>query len=495
MLGLRQSLVTTGRVGGGITLFDLNGIGTPQDGGTILIYQTTDPSLNNKTIAYSVVEKLIPIFSNSGSIPKYVGNWEECRDFAQSIILSSQMGDEDAKFVGSNLYSAGETYTNINPDPRFNIYPHLYDNLGITQYGYTIIGGVQTSEAVNFESTFLIRKWWENYYVGNKYEIEYPGSRYIWGSRPSPTDNYAYALDLITGEQVLRPVTEKNSFLLFRKNIYNTLPQVETPEQSYSGTLPTAPAPTGYQLQTKSSGTTSSNTNGSVPAYINQLFLPVNITDAKTFDFEIKFNAIQTEVAGQNTLANLFIQEPFNKVKKVTFPNGQSRVDLANPPDMTVKVNLFYFYTNGVGVRIPSIIYNVEATVVPYSNLQYPATNVYSVSANNPVPKIEYIYTYRINLEGLPGFRNSDAADIVGPISIYDFRFKFPGYIESDPKNYGIYAMKNIPNFPNLSFPPAVGATKNMYTINKTVTEFITAYQSNPSLFNRFQNIFQGINY
>jgi hypothetical protein len=487
MLGLRQSLVTTGKVGGGTAtvLEDIGGLGTGQEGGGILIHEAPIPN-TNKVSAYAVIPRLVPIFYSDGTIPKYVGTWEECRDFAHTVILSSQVGETNAKFVGANQYNAGTEYTIQSPDPRFSIYTHLDGSNITTIYQTEIEGGVPIQESLQYEHTYLIRLWWEEYYIGEQYELTYAGSRFIWGARETSTSNYAYALDLITGEQVLRPVTEKNSFLLFRRFTYNSLTETEPPEQFLQATLSGAPAPTGYALNRSPQLAQSISEN-----YQNSILFPT-ATVSKTFEFEVKFNAIQQDVAGQNSKADLYIHPPFDKVKKVTFPNGQTRIDIASNPEMTIKGDLLYFYTNSAGTKVPQFIYNVEASVAQYSNLSYPKVNVYSVSTFNAYPKIEYIYTYKIDMSQFPGFEPSATADIIGPISLYNVRFKFTNYTESIPKNYGIYGMKNVPIAPNIDWPAGSGASRNVYVINKNFTDFYTAWTSNPSLVARFLAIFNG---
>jgi hypothetical protein len=91
-----------------------------------------------------------------------------------------------------------------------------------------------------------------------------------------------------------------------------------------------------------------------------------------------------------------------------------------------------------------------------------------------------------------PGFEPSATADIIGPISLYNVRFKFTNYTESIPKNYGIYGMKNVPIAPNIDWPAGSGASRNVYVINKNFTDFYTAWTSNPSLVARFLAIFNG---
>lgn len=488
MLGLRQSLVTTGKVGGGTAtvLEDIGGLGAGQEGGGILIHETPIPN-TNKVSAYAVIPRLVPIFYSDGTIPKYVGTWEECRDFAHTVILSSQAGETNAKFVGANQYNAGTEYTIQSPDPRFSIYTHLDASNITTIYQTEFEGSVLIQESLQYEHTYLIRLWWEQYYIGEQYELTYAGSRFIWGARETSTSNYAYALDLITGEQVLRPVTEKNSFLLFRRFTYNSLTETEPPEQFLQATLSGAPAPTGYAL-----ARSPRIAQAISETYQNSIILPT-LTIYKVFEFEVKFNAIQEEVVGQNSNADLYIHPPFDKVKKITFPNGQTRVDIENNPEMTIKGDLLYFYTNSEGTKVPCTIPNVQASVVQYSNLSYPKVDVYPVSTFNAYPKIEYTYTYRIDMSQFPGFEPSATADVIGPISLYNVRFKFTNYTESIPKNYGIYGMKNMPLAPTLEWPVGSGANRNIYVLNKNIDDFTAAWASNPSLIARFIAIYNGI--
>ncbi len=339
--------------------------------------------------------------------------------------------------------------------------------------------------------------------MGQDYAREYIGSRYIWGPKVDANSNFAYVIDLNTGDETQMRITEKCSFLLFRTFTYNTfLPAEDVLFEQVTSVTPAAiqagyTVETSYNLRTPPSNTQSGFTTNS---YTNDILMYSPGANPGTVDLEIVFDAIQTTVGG-NSL-NLFIQPPFDKVKKVNYTGG-SAVDLYAPPGMKVIIDVVYSFNN-TGTRAWHILFNKELTLIPHYQAAgqgtiYPKTQVTSVAQGTP--KITYIYKYRLDLNGNPGFRTADPPDVIGPLSFCNFRFKFDGYKETNGINYGRYGMKNIPNTASnnsggtgssvlpISFPPDVSPTKNLYTINKSVSTIA----SNPQATAKYFNIFNGL--
>ena len=494
MLGLRQSLVTTGKVTPPIPVIkvDIGTIGSAQDGGAFLLSNVE--SNNNQSVAYSVIPTLVgyvPSSYSSTGKPTYVATWENARTFAEAFVACSQSGENDA----------------VCKDD-FKVYPQEVIGVGdavlftqiITAYGVV----PQDQEIITTNpNTFLLRKWYNTYYTGQDYAREYIGSRYIWGPKVDANSNFAYVIDLNTGDETQMRITEKCSFLLFRTFTYNTfLPAEDVLFEQVTSVTPAAiqagyTVETSYNLRTPPSNTQSGFTTNS---YTNDILMYSSGANPGTVDLEIVFDAIQTTVGG-NSL-NLFIQPPFDKVKKVNYTGG-SAVDLYAPPGMKVIIDVVYSFNN-TGTRAWHILFNKELTLIPYyqaagQSTIYPKTQVTSVAQGTP--KITYIYKYRLDLNGNPGFRTADPPDVIGPLSFSNFRFKFDGYKETNGINYGRYGMKNIPNTASnnsggtgssvlpISFPPDVSPTKNLYTINKSVSTIV----SNPQATAKYFNIFNGL--
>ena len=488
MLGLRQSLVTTGKVTPPIPIIkvDIGTIGSAQDGGTFLLSDVE--SNNNQSIAYAVVPTLvgyIPSNYTAGIKPIYSTTWENAKNFAQAFVACSQSGENNATCKDD-----------------FQIYPQEVLGVGDAVVYPTIITGYgpqpQNQEVMATNpNTFLLRHWYDAYYIGQDYAREYIGNRYIWGPKTGEGSNYAYVIDLITGEETQRKITDKCSFLLFRKFTYNTFLTAEDVLIEQTASVTPEAITAGYAVETSYNLRFNPNAlyTGIPTTYSNDIVFG---NPPGTVDIEIQFDAIQ-EIAGGNTL-NLFIQPPFNKVKKINYTGG-SAVDLYSNPGMKVTVDALYAYTN-VGVRSWHVVFNKELTIIPYQVVGqttiYPKTQVISVVQGTP--KIIYTYTYRIDLRGNPGFRTGDPADVIGPLSFFNFRFKFDGFKETKSVNYSRYGIKNIPNFNlntgggnsstlGISFPPDVSPAKNLYTTNVLPTQLI----SNPQATQRMSNIFQGI--
>lgn len=519
MLGLRQSLVTSGKIGilngggGGevINAIDIGTIGSIQDGGTALLRDVSNSSNAtipaNKSIAYTVIPQLVAYYKDPGisTASTYVATWEEARDYAYSIVLSSQKGEEPAKFIGANQYNANPSpaYNVIsNPDPRFSIYPNIEyvpwswnmiaGTVNFIVVDYEVIDGeavIVSPNAISNPATYLIKEWWDKYFVLENQNIEYTGSKYIWGPRAELVGvnaNFAYALNVYTGEEELRPVTEKNSFLLFRTFLYDSFETTDAPLEEFESILPAAPAPTGYEFRPGLGALSVPPTI--TQTYSNKIYIPSGNL-SKILDFEIEFDATRT---GTNANADLFIQPPFKDLKKITFPDNSTRIDYTQDPGLQITVDLLYFYETYGGVRISHAARNIQGQVVQFGTAgaepQFPKIVVTSI----PVQKITYTYTYRLNLSTLAGFGNEEPANIIGPIAIYNLRFKVPNKKESSPVNFGKYAIKNIPNLPSFSFPIGSQAQNNTYVINKTNEEFYAATQANPILQQKFAGILTG---
>ncbi len=166
MLGLRQSLVTTGKVTPPIPVIkvDIGTIGSAQDGGAFLLSNVE--SNNNQSVAYSVIPTLVGYVPSSYSPtgkPTYVATWENARTFAEAFVACSQSGENDA----------------VCKDD-FKVYPQEVIGVGdavlftqiITAYGVV----PQDQEIITTNpNTFLLRKWYNTYYAGQDYAREYIG--------------------------------------------------------------------------------------------------------------------------------------------------------------------------------------------------------------------------------------------------------------------------------------------------------------------------------
>lgn len=512
MLGLRQSLVTSGKIGiqggqGGFIPVDIGPLGSVQDGNTVLLYEqenTIDPNVN-RSYAYTVVRNIIgylPTTSNNSAIT-YGATWDEAAAFAHTVILSSQKGTENAKFIGANEYNSQTAYGLTIADPRFKIYPALVSGTTVIGLNAEYISGVyveKNAETGQYDDldvianpqTYLIKKWWREYFINKNDQIEYSGAKYIWGPKESPNSNFAYALNIYTGAEELRPITERNSFLLFRAIIYSTVAVTPAIQDEYLAQMVGALAPTGYAtrgLETQIGPPTVNN------LYPNKLYISSTGLE-KIYEFVVEFDAIAEDavINGVTQKRNLNIQAPFNDLNKVTFPDGTTRIDLSQDPGLEILVDILYaHFPNNSNTRVISSKSNLSCTVVPYrtgQNLQYPEFTVLTTSEG--VIKVKYTYTYRIDLSGLPGFLETSSPDIIGPISLYNFRYKVPNKKFSPPFNLGRYAMKNLPLAPNYSYPLNAPASSNIYTINCTISEFLAASNNNPNLQNRFQGILDG---
>ena len=509
MLGLRQSLVTSGKIGiqggQGFTPIDIGPLGSAQDGNTVLLYEQENINVNlNTSYAYTVIRGIVgylPPTSNSSNI-SYGTSWDAAAGFAHSVILASQKGTEVAKFVGSNEYDGMGSYTLDNPDPRFKIYPNLtfgntvIDNIVEIKSGVYVAKNPTTFQYEDLDiitnpATYLIKKWWRQYFIDQNDQIEYSGAKYIWGPKEHPSSAYAYALNVYTGAEELRPITEGNSFLLFRSIAYSTVAVTTSIQDEYQAQMVGASAPTGYSTRGLE---TQIGAPALTPTYANKLYLPNS--GSKLYEFEIEFDAIAEDavINGVNQKRNLNIQPPFNGLKKVTFPDGTTRIDLSQDPGLEILVDMFYYYTpNNSQTRVTNVVQGLTTTVIPYrtgQNLQYPEFIVSTNAAG--VPKVKYIYKYRLTLSGIPGFLETSSPDIIGPIGLFNFRLKVPNQKFSTPFNLGRYAVKNIPLAPTFSFPFNVPATANIYTINCTADQLLAAAASNPNLSSRFQGIING---
>ena len=510
MLGLRQSLVTSGKIGiqggQGFTPIDIGSTGSTQDGDTILLRNVSNalnPGVhNNKSIAYTFISKLVGYYPDPATSTKvsYTATWEQAKDYAHSIILSSQKGTEVAKFIGANQYVQNTTYIPTgNPDPRFSIYPVL----AYTEDTNNIVGGtvnyiftdyadinndvtVISPNAISNPATYLIKEWWDKYFVLENENIEYTGAKYIWGPRTILGSDFAYALNIYTGEEEIRPVTEKNSFLLFRTFVYDSFETTEAPLEEFESILPTAPAPTGYEFRPGLGALSTPPTIAQT--YSNKIYIPPGNL-SKILEFEIEFDATKT---GTNQNADLFIQAPFKDLRKVTFGDGSTRIDYSQDPGLQITADLLYFYETSGGVRISHQAANIQGQIVQYGTAgaepQFPKIVVTSI----PVQKVTYTYTYRLDLSTLAGFGNEEPANIIGPIAIYNLRFKVPNKRESSQVNFGKYAIKNVPFAPQVSFPIGSQAQNNTYVINKTNAEFYAATAVNPILQQKFAGILTG---
>lgn len=524
MLGLRQSLVTSGKIGilnggggtgeggGGevINAVDIGTIGSIQDGGTTLLKSVSSsanlPIPANKSIAYTVIPQLVAYYKDPSvfTAPSYVATWEQARDYAYSIVLSSQKGEEPAKFIGANEYNANASpaYSHMsNPDPRFSIYPNIEyvptswalipSTVNFIVVESEVIDGevvIISPNAISNPATYLIKEWWDKYFVLENQSIEYTGSKYIWGPRLSEgvNSNFAYALNVYTGEEELRPITEENSFLLFRTFLYDSFETTDAPFEEFESVLPTAPAPTGYEF--RGSANVLQINNEIQQTYSNKIYFPPGNL-SKILDFEIEFDATRT---GANANADLFIQAPFKDLRKITFPDNSTRIDYTQDPGLQITVDLFYFYDGFGGARLPQHGFNLQAQVVQYTTAgnepQFPKITVTS----STVQKITYTYTYRLDLSGLIGFGDNEPTNIVGPIAIHNLRFKVPNKKESAPVDFGKYAIRNIPGAEAYSFPLGIQGQSNAYVMNKDKDTFDTAIAQNSVLRNKFLNILSG---
>jgi hypothetical protein len=482
MLGLRQSLVTSGKVGGGLVKTDIGSLGDPMDGGAILLLS---PQIGDtgKSIAYTVIPS--PQLITVGNITSYTATWEQCRDYAHSLIIPYKKAtDENVVFVGNNQYNAGATYDTANFDPRFKIYPRLYMN-GLNQGSDTIItygneslvglaNAINEVEPIynakypNNQNTHLIREWWELYYRPNpaKYPI-----KFIWSSRLSPTSDFAYAFCVDDGNEYLFRVTEKHSFLIFRSFTYNTYVETEIiPESS-----PTAfvPAVANGKAQVSGGGTPTSAVYG------------FHDIPQETKKFPVEFEVI----CPYNASIGIYnIPVPFDKFKTTTSNQGFKNFDINQPPGITVNAALAYRDTSESGTSAGNYMLIPKVTLqhTPY---YWGIGNQYATSfgqktiklpVGNTPGEIQYTFRFLLDMSTLPGFESFRSPAIIGPISLLDFKFKFPNYKESTPITYNKYKETTF------------GGSRNLYLINKSQTDFIAAISTNNSLAQRYFNVLMG---
>jgi len=469
MLGLRQSLVTTGKVGGGLIKTDIGDAGSLQDGGTLLLQS---PKFGNtQSVAYTVME--YPIQLTVGGIRSYLGTWEQCKDFAHAqSFISKKSTDQTAKFVGACEYT-GQTGTS---DPRFKIYPKLYLDsespqfplLGFQEEIPTTQAPIIVNIYPNNLHTHLLRLWWETYYLQNP--EKYPSIRYIWGPRVSETSDLAYIFCVEDGNEYLDSVTARHSFLLFRSYTYNTFVTTETvPEGSPNASVPKVANGKAYTTATNQFETAIYGFNNAV----------VNPIELKKFPVELEvicdFN---------NTVGIFNIPAPFDKFKTVTDNQGRKNFDGTQAPGVTIKVSLIYADRTLIyGTLDDPLSYyvypdlNLQFTYNYWGSTPVAFTQQTIQVPNGSIPgKIKYTFRFLLDMSTLPGFESGRSAAIIGPISLYDFKFKFPNYKESNPITYSKY----------------IAGQRYLYLINKPSDTFAAEVQTNTLLLNRFLSILQG---
>lgn len=474
MLGLRQSLVTTGKVGGGLIKTDIGEIGGYQDGGAILLLSADLSS--NQSIAYTVLNPTHLTQITVGGIRSYAATWEQCRDFAheQSFVFKKET-DENVKIVGACEYT-GQTGTS---DPRFKIYPKLYLNTETELSQFPLVGNTEeilTTQAPlvinlypNNPNTYLLREWWELEYLQNP--EKYPTIKFIWGPRLSETSTHAYIFSVEDGYEYITSVNERHSFLLFRSYTYNTFIQTEQiPESSNNASVPTV-----SRGKAQFSPTASPLFNNAIYGFNN---VTVNPYELGKFPIELEV------ICDYNAQGIYNIPPPFDKFKTVTSLQGFKNFDSTQAPGVTITANLIYAdrtLVNGSPDDPTSwYVYQNQTLefVFDYWGTQTTAfkQEVIQPFQQNSPGKIRYTFRFLLDMRDKPGFETGRDASIVGPISIYDFRFKFPNYKESNPISYTKY----------------IAGYRNLFIINKNIETFNVAAQNNNLLLNRLVQILQG---
>lgn len=486
MLGLRQSLVTTGKVGTALVKTDIGNTGDIMDGGAVLLLSPEIAGgAANKSIAYTVIES--PMQITVGGITSYTATWEQCRDHAHSLTIPYKKAtDENVVFVGNNQYNGGTTYSIDNFDPRFKIYPQLYLSYSNTIYAGDSIPtiGNQTVASINpasgglvyqvkfpnNEYTHLIREWWELYYKPNpsKYPI-----KFIWGPRLSDTSNFAYVFCVVDGNEYVVPITEKHSFLLFRSFTFNTYVQTEiVPQQSERASVP---AVSYGKAQTAGGNSTPAGTS--------------SVYGFHSIPQELKKFPVELEViCDYNASIGIYnIPVPFDKFKTTTSQQGFKNFDINQPPGIVITATLLYRNTSDSGTSFGNYVLIPKVTLTHTSYYYGGAGNnaaflqqIIKLPVGQTPGQIKYTFRFLLDMSSLPGFESHRSPEIIGPISLFDFRFKFPNYKESIPINYEKY------------IETLGGGTRNLYLINKTQTDFIAAVSTNTTLGSRYYNILMG---